>query len=47
MIISLLVDYPWEGHGHRETLFRPYRHMGIAIAPHKGYRTCAVIDIIH
>jgi hypothetical protein len=47
MIVSLLIDHGWESHGHRETLFRPYHHMGVAIAPHKEYRICAVIDIMY
>ncbi len=47
MIVSLLIDHGYENHGHRETLFRTYRHMGVAIAPHKEYHVCAVLDIIN
>ncbi len=45
IVIQLLIDKDVPGHGHRENILsRVYRSVGVAIEPHKRYRTNSVQD---
>ncbi len=46
VIISLLIDENVPSLGHRHILLGAYSGIGVAIRPHKGYRTNAVLDLI-
>ncbi len=46
IVIQLLVDDGVPDRGHRKNLLNPaYREVGVAIGPHRGFRTMGVMDL--
>lgn len=46
VVVTLLVDEDVPLLGHRNILLGSYAKIGVAIRPHKGYRTNAVLDLL-
>jgi uncharacterized protein YkwD len=45
IVITLLIDEDWPSLGHRKNILKPeYNSVGVAIRPHKTYRTNCVMD---